>query len=82
VRIDYKASVQKDLDRMDDPPIPSRLLKTIEKKLQTEGPLEKPLSGEFAGLFRIRVGDYRCIYQKTNQGYLVLRIAHRKDVYR
>jgi mRNA interferase RelE/StbE len=35
-------------------------------------------------LYRIRVGDYRIIYQIAEQQVLVLilRIAHRKDAYR
>ena len=32
--------------------------------------------------FRLRVGDYRVIYSRISDGYLVLRIGHRGDVYR
>ncbi|MBI4447235.1 MAG: type II toxin-antitoxin system RelE/ParE family toxin [Acidobacteria bacterium] len=39
------------------------------------------MKGDFAGLFRLRVGDYRVIYARTDEGYLVLRIGHRRDVY-
>jgi mRNA-degrading endonuclease RelE of RelBE toxin-antitoxin system len=28
------------------------------------------------------VGNYRVIYARTEEGYLVLRIGHRQDVYR
>ena len=42
----------------------------------------EPLRGEFSGLFKYRVGDYRVIYAKISDGILVLRIGHRKDVYR
>ena len=36
------------------------------------------------GLYRIRVGDYRVIYQVSNDELLVLviKVGHRKDVYR
>ena len=36
------------------------------------------------GLYRIRVGDYRAIYQVRDRELLVLviKIGHRKDVYR
>ncbi|MBI2461001.1 MAG: type II toxin-antitoxin system RelE/ParE family toxin, partial [Candidatus Rokubacteria bacterium] len=47
-----------------------------------EGHQGDPLSGEFAGLYRLRVRDYRVIYARTDEGYLVLRIGHRRDVYR
>jgi mRNA interferase RelE/StbE len=41
------------------------------------------LSG-YAGRWRVRVGDYRVIYQIDNaaQEVLILRIAHRREVYR
>ena len=35
-------------------------------------------------LYRIRVGDYRVVYQVRDEALLVLviRVGHRKDVYR
>ncbi|MFB3921865.1 MAG: type II toxin-antitoxin system RelE/ParE family toxin [Terriglobia bacterium] len=44
----------------------------------------KPLTGEKVGLWRYRVGNYRivCRIDDEGQAVLVLRIAHRKDVYR
>lgn len=42
------------------------------------------LKGEFAGLRRLRVGDYRVVYE-VNDGelvVLVIRIGHRQGVYR
>ena len=59
-----------------------RILSKIEKALRSEGKSGKPLAGEFAGLFRLRVKDYRVIYARTTEGYLVLRIGHREEIYR
>jgi mRNA interferase RelE/StbE len=44
----------------------------------------KPLQGEKGGLWRYRVGDYRliCDIQDEKVAVLVLRVGHRKDVYR
>jgi mRNA-degrading endonuclease RelE of RelBE toxin-antitoxin system len=53
----------------------------IERALASDGGDER-LSGEFAGLFKLRVGDYRVIYAKTTEGYLVPRIGRRSEVYR
>ena len=42
------------------------------------------LKGEFSGLRRLRVGDYRIVYE-INGGeltVLVIRIGHRQGVYR
>ena len=59
-----------------------RILTKIESALRSEGRSGKALTGEFAGFFRLRVKDYRVIYARTTEGYLVLRIGHREAVYR
>ena len=42
------------------------------------------LKGEFSGLRRIRVGNYRVVYEVQDQQLvvLVIRIGHRREVYR
>lgn len=42
------------------------------------------LKGEYAGLRRIRVGDYRVVYevQDNKLVVLVVRIGHRRELYR
>lgn len=42
------------------------------------------LKGEFEGLRRLRVGHYRVVYewQRSDLVILVVRIGHRRDVYR
>ena len=79
--IEYKASVQKDLRRLDSKQA-LRVIAAIERALMTQGRSGEALSGPFAGLFKLRVGDYRVIYARTESGYLVLRIAHRREAYR
>ena len=81
VKVEYKASVAKDLRRLDRPTA-LRVLGRIEKALVTEGKKGEPLAGEFAGMYRLRVGEYRVVYARTDEGYLVLRIGHRREVYR
>jgi mRNA interferase RelE/StbE len=81
VRIEYKASVEGDLKKL-DPPVAVRVLRKIEKTLSSEGERGEHLSGDFAGLSRLRVGNYQVIYARTDDGYLVLRIGHRREIYR
>ena len=81
VRIEYKASVERDLRKLGEASA-LRVLRKIEKTLVEEGRQGEALSGEFTALYRLRVGDYRVIYARTDEGYLVLRIGHRRDVYR
>jgi mRNA interferase RelE/StbE len=42
------------------------------------------LKGEFSGLRRIRIGDYRIVYEVQNRKLviLVVRVAHRRKVYK
>ena len=44
----------------------------------------KALQGEFKGLYRLKLRTYRVIYEKFENKLviLVLRVSHRKDVYR
>jgi len=79
-RIDYKASVAGDLADI-DASTARRILNKIERALQSEGKAGKALTGEFDGLFRLRVKDYRVIYARTSEGFLVLRIGRRDTVY-
>lgn len=78
-RIEYKASVARDLRHLDRPAA-LKILRKVEKALRSEGRKGQALSGEFAGMVRLRVGDYRVIYARTDEGYLVLRIGHPKLV--
>lgn len=81
VKVEYKASVANDLRRLDRSTA-LRVLGRIEKALVIEGKKGEPLAGEFAGMYRLRVGEYRVVYARTDEGYLVLRIGHRREVYR
>ena len=80
-RIAYKASVAGDLRRLNKPTA-RRVLDKLERVLSGNPHAGIPLTGEFRGLFKLRVGDYRIMYAKTTAGVLVLRLGHRKDVYR
>ena len=44
----------------------------------------KPLTGEFEGLFKLRVGDYRVVYEliHNEQMIVVHAIGHRREIYR
>ena len=44
----------------------------------------KALQGEFKGLYRLKLRTYRVVYEKNGNKLLilVLRVPHRKDVYR
>ncbi len=79
-KIEYKSSVSLDL-RYLDKKIAKRILKDLEGTLTADPDAGIPLTGQFKGLFKLRIGDYRVIYLKTGDGVLILRIGPRSKVY-
>lgn len=41
----------------------------------------KPLTGEWAGHYRIRTGDYRVIFRTVGADVVIVRVMHRSTVY-
>jgi len=79
--ITFKKSVEKDLSKIPKAVV-ARILDKIDKELPGGAESFPALKGEFAGLRKFRVGDYRVIYTLLWDDVLILHIAHRKDVYR
>ncbi len=77
----YKKSVQRDLKKLSKPEA-KRILDLIEKELIKQSESNPVLKGQFAGLRKYRVGDYRVIYALLGLDILILRIGNRKDVYK
>ena len=82
-RIEFAREATKDLRRIDRVWIP-RIITAIENLADDPYPTgcKKLVGSEHT--FRIRVGDYRVIYDIQNKVLVVLvvRIRHRRDVYR
>ena len=80
--IKIKASAAKALRKIDSRDR-RRLIEAINR-LAHERSAGSALKGEFSGLRRLRVGNYRVIYETINDELtvLVVRISHRKEVYR
>jgi mRNA interferase RelE/StbE len=77
----YKKSVYRDLKKLSKAEA-GRLLDQIEDELSKKADTYPVLKGQFAGLRKYRVGDYRVIYAILRNDVLILRIGHRKDVYK
>lgn len=79
--ITYKSSIKRDLKKINKADA-RRILDQLEKDL-ARSPNDYPaLKGEFAGLRKYRVGDYRVIFAIVETDVIILRIGNRKDVYR
>jgi mRNA interferase RelE/StbE len=79
--ITYHKDVEKDLKRVGSFAA-KRILQAIDTKL-TKAPLEfgNPLTGNLMPLRKLRVGDYRVVYQVMNHQVLVyvLAVGPRRD---
>lgn len=79
----YHYKVEQDLKKLPRN-IQERILKAIENRLKTAP--EKygdPLRETLAGLWKLRVGDYRIVYEPAPESddLIIWAIIHRKEVY-
>jgi len=81
VRVDYKRSVFNDLRKI-DPPVAERILLEIESVLAKNPEIGEALTGQFKGLYKYRVGNWRVLYAILSDSILILRIGHRSIVYK
>jgi mRNA-degrading endonuclease RelE of RelBE toxin-antitoxin system len=58
------------------------ILTAIHRYAATGAGRVKPLSGEFEGLLRLRVGNHRVIFEETEDAITVHRVRDRRDAYR
>lgn len=79
--VSYKKSVHRDLKRLTKPEA-KRILDLIETELIKKPESNPVLKGQFAGLRKYRIGDYRVIYAILGTQVLVLRVGDRKNVYK
>jgi mRNA interferase RelE/StbE len=79
--IKYKKSIERDLSRLDKKEA-RRILGKIEKDISARAESYPVLKGEFAGLRKMRVGDYRVIFTIIDNDVLILRIGHRREIYK
>jgi len=77
----YKKSVHRDLKKLPKAEI-GRILDRIEEELIKKPESYPALKGQFTGLRKFRVGDFRVIYAFLGTDIVILRIANRHDVYK
>ena len=77
----YKKSVHRDLKSLSRAEA-KRIMDVIDNELIKRPESNPVLKGQFAGLRKYRIGDYRVIYALMGSEILILRIGDRKNVYR
>ena len=77
----YTHRAVKDIDRLDTnvkKRIGNTLLRFIDNPLQ----YAEPLIDSALGSYRFRIGDYRVIFDIEGNDIVVLRVGHRKEIYK
>ena len=83
-RVEYEPQAIKDLKQLPTP-LRKRIVNKIAwlaENFESVKPL--PLAGQLAGLYKLRVGDYRVVYE-FDRGIRVITVdwvGHRRDVYK
>ena len=79
----WKESVQKDFRRLPSAII-SRVIKKVESLPVNPAPIDSKKLRDTEHTYRVRVSDYRIIYQvnPVDKEVLICRVRHRKDAYK
>ena len=81
--VDFKPSVEKDLRHLSRTLV-SRVMERIEKLKTDPFPRETVKLSGTERLYRIRVGDYRSVYEVDTRAKQIMihYVRHRREVYR
>jgi mRNA interferase RelE/StbE len=79
----WTSEAKKDLKKLDSP-VKKRILKKISWFAENlEHLTPKSLSGEYSNLYKLRVGDWRVIYDFKSGSKIAIRfIGHRSEIYK
>jgi mRNA-degrading endonuclease RelE of RelBE toxin-antitoxin system len=58
------------------------ILEAIHRYAETGAGRVKPLSGEFEGFLRLRVGNHRVFFKETADTVTIHRVRDRREAYR
>ncbi len=78
--IEFKPKAIKDLDSL-QPDVAKRIVEKISRLSQNlEGDVKRLTN--FTPEYRLRVGDYRVLFEVEGNRIIVYRVRHRREVYR
>ena len=80
-RLVYTHRADRDLKGL-DPEIKKRIGKTLLRYEHDPLSYAEKLTDPKLGTYRFRIGDYRVRFDIENHDIVVLRVGHRKDLYR
>lgn len=80
-RLVYTHRAIKDIDTLDTS-VKQRIGKTLQRYEQNPLAHAEPLKQSELGSYRFRIGDYRVVFDLEGSEIIVLRVGHRRDIYK
>ncbi len=80
-RLVYTQRAIKDVQGL-EPSLKKRIGKTLKRYEKDPLNFAEKLTDPRLGTYRFRVGDYRVIFDIEGDEIVILRIGHRRDIYR
>jgi len=77
----YTHTAFKDIRKLDES-TKQRIKKTLERYQNNPLQYASKLTNAEYGEYRFRVGDYRIIFDLDDDKIIILRVGHRKNIYR
>ena len=77
----YTNRAVKDIKKL-PPDIKKRIGKTLLRYQQDPLNYSETLTDQRLGAYRFRIGDYRVIFDLEERDIIILRVGHRRDIYR
>ncbi|MEC4684679.1 MAG: type II toxin-antitoxin system RelE/ParE family toxin [Nitrospirota bacterium] len=80
-RLVYTRRAEKDIKKL-DPTVKTSIGNSLQKLQDDPVQYSEQLTDPKIGTYRFRIGDYRVIFDIEGKDIVVLRVGHRKDIYR
>jgi mRNA interferase RelE/StbE len=80
-RLTYTHRAIRDIRAL-DPALKQRIGKTLLRYEKDPLAYAEPLKDSDLGSYRFRIGDYRVIFDLSGEQVVVLRVGHRRDIYK
>jgi len=82
LRIEWTEGAVRDLAKLDRQVV-QRIIRKLDWAAKNSAMVvPEPLTGEFKGTYKLRVGDWRVIYTIEEDCMIIQSIGHRREIYK
>jgi mRNA interferase RelE/StbE len=81
-KVEWEKEALDDLHEIDGPIVKRILNKITWFARYFDNITPEPLSGDMSGLFKLRVGDWRVVYEVRKNVIVIKAVGHRREIYK